>query len=25
VPGLLIAGEEQERQWRIHFSVGQAF
>ena len=25
VPGLLIAGEEQERRWRIHFSVGQAF
>jgi len=25
VPGLLIAGKEQERRWRIHFSVGQAF
>ena len=25
MPGLLIAGEEQERRWRIHFSVGQAF
>jgi outer membrane protein assembly complex protein YaeT len=25
VPGLLIAGEEQERRWRIHFSFGQAF
>jgi len=25
VPGLLIAGEEQARRWRIHFSVGQAF
>jgi outer membrane protein assembly complex protein YaeT len=25
VPGLLIAGEEQERRWRIHFSVGQAY
>ena len=25
VPGLLIAGEEQARRWRIHVSVGQAF
>jgi len=25
VPGLLIAGAEQARRWRIHVSVGQAF
>jgi outer membrane protein assembly complex protein YaeT len=25
IPGLLIAGEEQARPWRIHVSVGQAF
>ncbi len=25
VPGLLIAGQEQARRWRIHVSVGQAF
>jgi outer membrane protein assembly complex protein YaeT len=25
IPGLLIEGEEQTRQWRMHFSIGQAF
>jgi outer membrane protein assembly complex protein YaeT len=25
VPGLVINGVEQKRQWRIHFSIGQAF
>jgi outer membrane protein insertion porin family/translocation and assembly module TamA len=25
IPGLLIAGEEQARRWRIHLSIGQAF
>jgi outer membrane protein assembly complex protein YaeT len=25
IPGLLIAGREQARPWRIHVSVGQAF
>jgi outer membrane protein assembly complex protein YaeT len=25
VPGLIINGAEQTREWRIHFSIGQAF
>jgi len=25
IPGLLVNGEPQPRQWRIHFSIGQAF
>ena len=25
IPGLLINGEPQQRRWRIHFSIGQAF
>jgi outer membrane protein assembly complex protein YaeT len=25
IDGLLIDGEEQKRQWRVHFSIGQAF
>jgi outer membrane protein insertion porin family len=25
IPGLLINGEPQTRQWRVHFSIGQAF
>src|SRR5580765_1551385 len=25
IPGLLVNGEPQTRQWRIHFSIGQAF
>jgi outer membrane protein assembly complex protein YaeT len=25
IPGLLIDGAEQERAWRMHFSIGQAF
>ena len=25
IPGLLIDGEPQERRWRMHFSIGQAF
>jgi outer membrane protein insertion porin family/translocation and assembly module TamA len=25
IPGLLVNGEPQARQWRIHFSIGQAF
>jgi len=24
-PGLLVDGEPQQRQWRVHFSIGQAF
>jgi outer membrane translocation and assembly module TamA len=24
-PGLLVNGEPQQRRWRMHFSVGQAF
>jgi len=25
IPGLLVNGDQQARQWRIHFSIGQAF
>lgn len=25
IPGLIINGEPQTRQWRLHFSIGQAF
>lgn len=25
IEGLLVNGEEQKRQWRVHFSIGQAF
>jgi outer membrane translocation and assembly module TamA len=25
IDGLLVNGEPQARQWRIHFSIGQAF
>ena len=25
IPGLTIVGREQQRRWRIHFSIGQAF
>ena len=25
IPGLLVNGEPQTRQWRVHFSIGQAF
>ncbi len=25
IPGLLVNGEPQPRQWRMHFSIGQAF
>ena len=25
IPGLLINGQPQTRQWRVHFSIGQAF
>ena len=25
IPGLLVNGEPQQRRWRIHFSIGQAF
>jgi outer membrane protein assembly complex protein YaeT len=25
IPGLLVNGEEQKRQFRLHFSIGQAF
>jgi outer membrane protein assembly complex protein YaeT len=25
IPGLLVNGEPQTRQWRMHFSIGQAF
>jgi outer membrane protein insertion porin family len=25
IPGLLVNGEPQQRQWRVHFSIGQAF
>ena len=25
IPELRIDGEEQQRPWRIHFSIGQAF
>ncbi len=25
IEGLMIDGAEQERPWRIHFSIGQAF
>ena len=25
IPGLLVNGEPQVRQWRLHFSIGQAF
>jgi len=25
IPGLLINGQPQSRQWRLHFSIGQAF
>ncbi len=25
IPGLMIDGELQQRRWRLHFSVGQAF
>jgi outer membrane protein assembly complex protein YaeT len=25
IDGLLVGGEEQQRQWRVHFSIGQAF
>jgi outer membrane protein assembly complex protein YaeT len=25
IPGLLVDGKEQQRPWRLHFSIGQAF
>ena len=25
IPELRVDGEEQQRRWRIHFSIGQAF
>jgi outer membrane protein assembly complex protein YaeT len=25
IPGLIINGQPQSRQWRVHFSIGQAF
>jgi outer membrane protein insertion porin family len=25
IPGLLVNGQPQTRQWRVHFSIGQAF
>jgi outer membrane protein insertion porin family len=25
IPGLLVNGDPQQRQWRVHFSIGQAF
>lgn len=25
IPGLLVNGHEQQRRWRLHFSIGQAF
>ena len=25
IPGLVINGEPEKRQWRVHFSIGQAF
>jgi outer membrane translocation and assembly module TamA len=25
IPGLLVNGEPQQRRWRVHFSIGQAF
>jgi outer membrane protein insertion porin family/translocation and assembly module TamA len=25
IEGLLVNGEEQQRRWRVHFSIGQAF
>lgn len=25
IPGLLIEGEPEQRHWRVHFSIGQAF
>jgi len=25
IPGLIVNGQEQTRQWRVHFSIGQAF
>jgi outer membrane protein assembly complex protein YaeT len=25
IPGLIVNGEEQNRRWRLHFSIGQAF
>jgi len=25
IPGLLVDGEPQQRRWRMHFSIGQAF
>ena len=25
IEGLLVEGEPQARQWRVHFSIGQAF
>jgi outer membrane translocation and assembly module TamA len=25
IEGLLVNGEPQKRQWRVHFSIGQAF
>jgi outer membrane protein assembly factor BamA len=25
IPGLLVNGQPQSRQWRLHFSIGQAF
>jgi outer membrane protein insertion porin family len=25
IPGLLVDGQQSDRHWRIHFSIGQAF
>jgi outer membrane translocation and assembly module TamA len=25
IPGLIVNGEPQQRHWRMHFSIGQAF
>jgi outer membrane protein insertion porin family/translocation and assembly module TamA len=25
IPGLVVNGEPQQRRWRVHFSIGQAF
>jgi outer membrane translocation and assembly module TamA len=25
IPGLVIEGMPEERRWRLHFSIGQAF
>jgi len=25
IEGLVVDGEQQQRQWRVHFSIGQAF